>query len=257
MTFKIFKRRVKISIQTTTSFRMTSIIMFIVSLLFFILEIFTGIIFFEYTDRVAGFTKNDYLNLIITGNIIVNIYSTIFLEGYYKLIEDVLYGGMDYIFVRPVNSFLFYIFHGINLQNLLTSILYIILQIILFSKQNIEIFNIFLYIIFILIGIWYQFLFNFFIAIVSFYTDKATALFGINEILEDLGKKPSKIYPKIIRFFLLYIISYVFVFNAPINILQNKISYLNVIIYILSCIILTGILYRLWFKSIKKYQSAN
>ena len=114
-----------------------------------------------------------------------------------------------------------------------------------------------MYIVFSILGIWYCTIFNLFIAMVSFYTDKATALFGVNEILEDIGKKPVKIYPKFVRIFLTYIIAYAYVFNAPINILKFRLDIKNAIIYILSCIILTKIVYMLWFKSIKRYKSSN
>lgn len=257
MTFKVFKRLLKVSIKTTFDFRTTSIIMFIVSILFFGLEVLTCNVLFNYTDTIAGFNKYDYLNLIITQNIISNIYVGMFSVGYYKIINDVLYGKMDYVFIRPINSFLFYVFNGIDIKSFFTATLFILLQISIFVKNNTSILNIFMYIVFLILGIWYCTIFNLFIAMISFYTDKATALFGVNEILEDIGKKPVKIYPKFVRLFLTYIIAYAYVFNAPINILQFRLDIKNAIIYILSCIVLTKIVYMLWFKSIKRYKSSN
>lgn len=257
MTFKVFKRLLKVSIKTTFDFRTTSVIMFIVSILFFALEVLTCHVLFSYTDTIAGFNKYDYLNLIITHNIISNIYVGMFSVGYYRIINDVLYGKMDYVFIRPINSFLFYVFNGIDIKSFFTATLFILLQMLMFIKNSANILNILLYILFLLLGIWYCTIFNLFISMISFYTDKATALFGFNEILEDIGKKPVKIYPKFARLFLTYIIAYAYVFNAPINILKFNLDIPNAIVYILSCIILTKIAYIFWFKSIKKYKSSN
>lgn len=257
MTFKVFKRLLKISVKTTFNFRVSSVVMFIVSILFFILELLTWHVLFKYTNTIAGFDKYDYLNLIIIQNIISNIYIGMFLVGYYRIINDVLYGKMDYVFIRPINSFLFYVFNGMDIKSIFTALLFVILQILMFIKTSTSILSIFMYIVFLLLGIWYCTIFNLFIAMISFYTDKATALLGFNEILEDIGKKPVNIYPKFARLFLTYIIAYAYVFNAPINILQSRLDIQNSIIYILSCIILTKIAYMLWFKSIKRYQSSN
>lgn len=98
---------------------------------------------------------------------------------------------------------------------------------------------------------------NTLIAMIAFYTDRATALFGVTEILEDLGKNPKNIYPSSIKVVLTYIIAYVYVYNLPVNILQSKVDLVNTVVYLLTCIILSNVVYRLWFKSIERYQSAN
>lgn len=257
MNIKIFKRLVKLSILQTINFRITSFIMLIVSILFFLLEIFTGFILFKYTKTIAGFTRYDYFNLIITGHVITSLYYMIFSYGNNKIITDILYGRMDYIFIRPVNSFFYYVFYWIDLESLVTLILYTVLQVILLCHQTLGLSKIIMYVLSILIGVVYMAIINTLIAMIAFYTDRATALFGVTEILEDLGKNPKNIYPSSIKVVLTYIIAYAYVYNLPVNILQSKVDLFNTVVYLLTCIILSNVVYRLWFKSIERYQSAN
>lgn len=257
MTFKIFKRLSKISIMEIMSYRTTTIILFFVMTLFFLFEILSGIVFFNYTDNIANFTKWDYFNLIITSNIILMLHNTLFIKGIEKIYNSIPYGMLDHIFTKPINSFWFIIFNGIDLQSLISLILYSFIQVYILAKQNINLFNIIIYIIFILLGAWYLCVFNHIIANITFYTDRASALMGVSELLDSVGQRPKGIYPKKIKLFLTFILSHLVVYNAPIELLKGNSNYYNLIIYIITIIILTIILYKLWFISIKKYQSAN
>ncbi|WP_067140844.1 ABC-2 family transporter protein [Oceanivirga salmonicida] len=257
MNIKIFMRLLKISVMETISLRTTSIIMFFIVNLFFILQILSGYVFFEYTDTLGGLTRIEYFNLIVTGNIIIPLSYSVFLKGQEKIYFGVLSGELDYDLIRPTNSFWYYTFNGIDLQSLITAILYIFLQIYLFTFQNLTITGILLYTLMLFIGAWYIFLVNRLLVILVFYFEKANSIMAYTEELDDMGSKPIKIYPKAIRYVFIYGLSYLMVYNAPINILKGEVNSSYMIAYMLSTVILSFVVYKLWFKAVKKYQSAN
>lgn len=257
MKLKLYLRLFQLSIMESSIYRTTNIIMFFVSLLFFILEILSGFVFYSYTDNIVGFTKFDYFNLILTGNIILNMHNFLFVLGIEKVLDEIVYGEMDYDFIRPINSFFYNIFNRVEIQSFISFLLYLVLQIYLFKHQNIQLQNMFVYLIVLIIGVWYMLLINILITLIVFYTDKASAVTNFIELFDGLGRKPKNIYPRPIKFIFTFILSYLIVYNLPIEILNNNYSIYEFIFFILFTILLTVIVYKLWFISVKRYQSAN
>lgn len=257
MNFNLFITLSRNSLKQTLAYRTSSIIMFIVSILFFLLQIISSYVFYSYTDSIYGYTFNDSINLICTGSIITSLSYCFFVIGNESIYDEVLEGEMDYKFIRPINSYWFYTFYGIDLQNLITSIMYISLQLYLFVIQGISILKIFMWLTMVLIGVWYVFLISRILVITVFYTDRASAVQGITELLEDASSKPKDIYPKPIKYIFIFLISYLMVFNGPIDVLKGNINYLYLIGYLISTTLLTVLSYFLWFIAIKKYQSSN
>lgn len=93
-----------------------------------------------------------YFNLIITMNIILSLFETFCLKELEEIFSGINEGNLDYSLIRPVNSFFYYIFNGIELNSLAFLILYTSLQIFLISFQNISIIQFLLYIFFIILG---------------------------------------------------------------------------------------------------------
>lgn len=257
MNLKIYIRLVKNSFKQTFAYRTSSIIMFIVSLLFFVLQILSVTVFYEYTDTIAGYTYIDSINLINTGAILTSLNYCLFILGTESIYDDVLEGEMDYKFLRPINSYWFYAFYGIDLQNLITAFLHICLQIFLFTLQDISMYKILTYILMIIIGLFYMFFISRLLTIIVFYTDKADSLQGALELFEEAASKPKNIYPNYIKYPMIFIISYLMVINGPIDVLKGEINYIYLTGYIISGVIIALLSYILWFKAIKKYQSSN
>lgn len=257
MNFKLFLTLSKISIKQTLAYRTSSIIMFFVTILFFVLQISSTYVFYKYTDNIAGYTFMDSINLINTGFIVTSLNYCFFIIGNESIYGEVLEGEMDYKFIRPVDSYWLYTFYGIDLQTLITAILHIIFQIYLFTLQDITFMQIIGYILMIIVGILYMFFISRLIVLIVFYTDKADSIQGMTELLQDVSMKPKGIYPKPIRYILIFIVSYLMVFNGPIDILRENINYIYMSVYIITCILLGIISYKLWYISIKKYQSSN
>ncbi|WP_068268917.1 ABC-2 family transporter protein [Caviibacter abscessus] len=257
MRFKVFIRLVKNSVKESLAYRTSSVIMFIVVFLFFLLQILANFIFYKYTNSIAGYTLFDSINLINTATLITHLNYSLFIIGnesiYYELIE----GEMDYKFLRPINSYWLYAFYGFDIQSFITFLLHAIFQIYLFSLQKVTALKISAYILMVILGSFYIFLILRALVLLVFYTDKANSIQGIPELLEDAASRPKGIYPKFIRYIFIYFISYLMVYNGPIDVLKGNINYSYLLGYIISLLLFLIITYKLWFIAIKKYQSSN
>lgn len=257
MSFKVFIRLVKNSIKEALAYRTSSVIMFIVVLLFFLLQILTNFVFYKYTDNIAGYTLLDSINLINTATIITSLNNTLFIIGNESIFYELIEGDMDYKFLRPVNSYWLYAFYGFDIQSFITFLLHTIFQIYLFSFIKITFLKVFSYILMVILGCFYIFLISRALVLLIFYTDKANSIQGIPELLEDASSKPKGIYPKFLRYIFIFFISYLMVYNGPIDVLKGNINYSYLLGYIISAFIFLIMTYKLWFIAIKKYQSSN
>ena len=92
------------------------------------------------------------------------------------------------------------------------------------SRQHVGFFQIIIYILFVIIGIWFHFLMFNFSNMISFWVDKADQILWIPEILAEISSRPASIYPKWIRCFLMWLLPILTSFNLPIDIIRGKVN---------------------------------
>ena len=182
MNMKIYKAMLSNSIQRILIYRTTSILIVVFGLLFYFIEMFSGTVYFSYTDNILGWTKWDYFSLITTATIIRYGYTFFFIWGS-DLSYNIIQGKLDYTLLRPLNSFWYYAFYMADFPSLINVILGIIVQGWIISKYHIGFFQVIMYIIFVIIGIWFQFLMFNFSNMISFWVDKAEQILWIPETL--------------------------------------------------------------------------
>ena len=182
MNMKIYKAMLSNSIQRVLIYRTTSILIVVFGLLFYFIEMFSGMVYFSYTDNILGWTKWDYFSLITTATIIRYGYTFFFIWGS-DLSYTIVQGKLDYTLLRPLNSFWYYAFYMADFPSLINVILGIIVQGWIISKYHIGFFQVIMYIIFVIIGIWFQFLMFNFSNMISFWVDKAEQILWIPETL--------------------------------------------------------------------------
>ena len=182
MNMKIYKAMLSNSIQRILIYRTTSILIVVVGLLFYFIEMFSGMVYFSYTDNILGWTKWDYFSLVTTATIIRYGYTFFFIWGS-DLSYTIVQGKLDYTLLRPLNSFWYYAFYMADFPSLINVILGIIVQGWIIFKYHIGFFQVIMYIIFVIIGIWFQFLMFNFSNMISFWVDKAEQILWIPETL--------------------------------------------------------------------------
>ena len=256
MNMKIYKAMLSNSIQRVLIYRTTSILIVVFGLLFYFIEMFSGMVYFSYTDNILGWTKWDYFSLITTASIIRYGYTFFFIWGS-DLSYTIVQGKLDYTLLRPLNSFWYYAFYMADFPSLINVILGIIVQGWIISKYHIGFFQVIMYIIFVIIGIWFQFLMFNFSNMISFWVDKAEQILWIPETLSETSSQPASIYPKWIRCFLMWLLPILTSFNLPIDIIRGKVNVVNMLWFVGFVGAFTIANYRIWHAGLKKYQSSN
>ena len=256
MNMKIYKAMLSNSIQRVLIYRTTSILIVVFGLLFYFIEMFSGMVYFSYTDNILGWTKWDYFSLITTATIIRYGYTFFFIWGS-DLSYNIIQGKLDYTLLRPLNSFWYYAFYMADFPSLINVILGIIVQGWIISKYHIGFFQVIMYIIFVIIGIWFQFLMFNFSNMISFWVDKAEQILWIPETLSETSSQPASIYPKWIRCFLMWLLPILTSFNLPIDIIRGKVNVVNMLWFVGFVGAFTIANYRIWHAGLKKYQSSN
>ena len=256
MNMKIYKAMLSNSIQRVLIYRTTSILIVVFGLLFYFIEMFSGMVYFSYTDNILGWTKWDYFSLITTATIIRYGYTFFFIWGS-DLSYNIIQGKLDYTLLRPLNSFWYYAFYMADFPSLINVILGIIVQGWIISRQHVGFFQVIMYIIFVIIGIWFQFLMFNFSNMISFWVDKAEQILWIPETLSETSSQPASIYPKWIRCFLMWLLPILTSFNLPIDIIRGKVNVVNMLWFVGFVGAFTIANYRIWHAGLKKYQSSN
>ena len=256
MNMKIYKAMLSNSIQRILIYRTTSILIVVFGLLFYFIEMFSGTVYFSYTDNILGWTKWDYFSLITTDTIIRYGYTFFFIWGS-DLSYTIVQGKLDYTLLRPLNSFWYYAFYMADFPSLINVILGIIVQGWIISRQHVGFFQVIMYILFVIIGIWFHFLMFNFSNMISFWVDKADQILWIPETLSEISSQPASIYPKWIRCFLMWLLPILTSFNLPIDIIRGKVNMVNMLWYVGLVAVFTIANYRIWHAGLKKYQSSN
>ena len=256
MNMKIYKAMLSNSIQRILIYRTTSILIVVFGLLFYFIEMFSGMVYFSYTDNILGWTKWDYFSLVTTATIIRYGYTFFFIWGS-DLSYTIVQGKLDYTLLRPLNSFWYYAFYMADFPSLINVILGIIVQGWIIFKYHIGFFQVIMYIIFVIIGIWFQFLMFNFSNMISFWVDKAEQILWIPETLSETSSQPASIYPKWIRCFLMWLLPILTSFNLPIDIIRGKVNVVNMLWFVGFVGAFTIANYRIWHVGLKKYQSSN
>ena len=256
MNMKIYKAMLSNSIQRVLIYRTTSILIVVFGLLFYFIEMFSGMVYFSYTDNILGWTKWDYFSLVTTATIIRYGYTFFFIWGS-DLSYTIVQGKLDYTLLRPLNSFWYYAFYMADFPSLINVILGIIVQGWIISRHNVGFFQVIMYILFVIIGIWFHFLMFNFSNMISFWVDKADQILWIPETLSEISSQPASIYPKWIRCLLMWLLPILTSFNLPIDIIRGKVNIVNMLWYVGLVAVFTIANYRIWHAGLKKYQSSN
>ena len=200
MNFRLYKKFLSHSFQEFLIYRTTAIVTIVFGLIFFLAEFIAGVIYFDYTETIYGWAKNDYLLLISVASVISYGYQFLFTVAHENLYEFILGGELDYILIRPVNSFLFYSFYRVDFPSLINLFIALCFQIFMLTKYSLNLVLIIEFIISIFLSIYLVFLLNQIVITISFWKEHSSAIMGIPEYLIDFSSRPKSILYILIRF---------------------------------------------------------
>ena len=125
------------------------------------------------------------------------------------------------------------------------------------SKKSYSILQMIGFVLFILLGIWFLFLLNQIVVMVSFWKEKSSKLMGMPEYFVDASTRPKDMYPNAIKYLLIWIIPIFTTINGPVDILKNDYNMVAFLWYFIYLVVFSFITYWLWLKGLKRYLSAN
>ncbi|KYH34239.1 hypothetical protein CLTEP_18140 [Clostridium tepidiprofundi DSM 19306] len=249
---------IKQSIEKFLIYRATSLFVIIFSTIFSVIEIITTIVYFSYTDNIAGFNFYEFLILISTFNIIGTIYNILCINSHENLSDKILAGQLDYDLIRPVDSQIINNFSEFEISSIISSIVPIITFFYAARKINyISIMGGIFFIIFVMLGAYFYYLLNQFFVNFSFWIERPGKLLGIPEELFEFAAKPRRIYPKIFQIIFAWIIPIISTTNVPVELLTGKIYYKNISFYCFIIIVFSLVVRFQWNLGVKRYTSTN
>jgi len=257
MTFRLYRILVGQSLSEATAYRGTTLLIVTFGLLFYVIELLAGLVYFSFADHIYGWSLMDYFSLITSANIITYGYQTLFIAAHEELASQINEGKLDYILLRPVNSYWFNVLFRMDFPSLINLIVVVIVQVILQVKQGATVQLAILYLVTIGLGVIFVFLINQIIVTLAFWVDNLSALNGLPETLMDASARPDRIYPKVIRAIFLWGIPTLTATNLPINVIQNRFSISQLSVYVGIILVLWGASYVEWIHGVRRYASAE
>lgn len=257
MNWKIYRVFVGHSIQELFSYRLTTVLVIIFGLLFFILEMFAGLVYYQFADEIFGWTRLDYLSLICVTTLISSLYQLFFINGQESLSELVVEGELDYMFIRPINLFWYHALYRLDWPSSINAVIAIFVQAKLIESISVDLSQMFFYSLLVANGVWFLFLVNHVVVMSVFWLERISKLQGIPEYLVDLAGRPAAIYPKGVRWIMTWILPFFLAMQLPVFSLHKRVSGIAFI----WLITLNGGLFMLvkwmWSVGIKRYASTN
>lgn len=258
MTWNLYKCLIKQSLKEVFAFRMTTVLIVVFGALFYLIEILTGFVYFNFTQNIAGWRLLDYFNLITSANIISYGYQFLFVSAHEELSDQIIEGQLDYTLIRPVNSYLYYALKRLDFPSLINFWLSIFVEIYIQIQYGfLGVSTYILYVLSVFGGIFFVFLINQIIVTLSFWINNLSALNGVPEYLMDASNRPYQIYPKIFQIFFMWIIPSLSATNLPVLLMKGGVKASWMLENILILIVLSLFSYVEWNLGLKHYVSAN
>lgn len=209
------------SVAQMLAYRTTSIFIVVFGTIFAITEIIATLIFYQYTDHIAG--------------------------------------NLDYLLIRPMDAQLIANVKTFDIPSLFNLIIPIALSIYCMIKLQweITIFQIGGYLILLVFGVMSYFILNHFFVNVGFWIERSHQLMGVPEYLFEIGLRPRSVYPKVIFFIFVYVIPILLATNSPVDLLRGELNHQSLFYFILYNLLGFIVIRIQWKRGLKRYTSAN
>ena len=255
---KIYKSMIHISFKSMSMYRTTTFLVLIFGIIFTFIDVITTLIFFQYTDHLAGYSFFEVLLIIGIYDSVQNLYQIFFINAHEDLSDKVIEGELDYDLLRPINTNFYINYRTIDIPSIFNLIVSIIIIIYSTLHINLSYLDYISVILILIVGtILYSYI-NQLIVNLCFWIEKPGILLGVPEYLFDLVSRPSGIYPKYISFVLTFIIPMFLITNSSVYAIKNDYPYTIIFFILLIYIILFKLIINYqWRKGILKYNSTN
>jgi len=254
MVVNTIKALINISIEKDKVYIKDTLLLLLFDIVNLLIQILFFKIIFMHFNIIKGFSFNEVIFIVITAQIIEILYNSFFMGGFSSMSSWVAMGKFDYFLLLPQHRELIMNLYEMNMKNLIE----IIFPLLLLVKYNPfkYFWDIPLYIVFILLGLFVRYSFGYFIASLAVIYTRIDTLQMIENMLFSYSIFPYVIYKQIAKWIFVVIIPLGLVANIPFAYFNSHSLYLIFLAMIISSVYL--ILGKLiYIKFLKKYQSAG
>lgn len=232
---RLYLQFVRVSFATASAFRLDSIFRFVMDLTFYGITFLYSNTLYRYTGSLGGFNEDQFMVFLSSYLLIDALSMAFFNDGLYRLMGYVSKGEFDFHLLRPVSPFFITIFREINLASAFNVLVVLVTfgWSLLQNQDSINLYNLALFIIFLVIAIILSFIMRALMALPVFWVPSADGWWQSYFALTYLSRIPDRILNVWVRRLLLTFLPFALFASVPTRVLFEGAS--------LSTIALTGL----------------
>lgn len=258
--FSIWWNYVLQNIKVVLTYRVNFIISFFATLIYVVVNLSFIWIIFENIPILAGWNFYEVIFMFGIGEITFGIFAVIGQNFTNNLPANIIDGQLDRTLLRPINPFLQQLIENFNLNDIV--IIFKGLVLISFAVLNLDfeigIQEIFIFFVAILSGSFTYLGIFITTSSLSFWLKDRRGLLDPLYVMNNFSRWPLNIYPKIIRFFMTWILPFAFVAFYPTNLILGKEDFVNISLFApLIAIFSFYFAFFIYSKGIRKYESTG
>ncbi|WP_437958363.1 ABC-2 family transporter protein [Sorangium sp. So ce119] len=256
---RLFRLLGQHSLAQTLSYRLSAAFVVVFGTLFAVGELASLLIYFQFTDSIAGWGLHASLALIATFGLIQHTYQFFFVVSHEALMDKIVHGELDYDLVRPVDSQLLCSLKSLDFPSLINMIIPV--GILLYAWPHLDapasVATLGAYLLLVLCGVVFYYLLNQLFVGLSFWIERPQQLAGVPEYLLEFATRPRTIYPRWIQFALAVVLPVLTATNTPVDLLRGELE-LSAVLPLLAAIALLAVAARWqWRRGVRRYVSAS
>ncbi len=256
--FIVWKKIASLSLQDHTlsfwgalAFLVGKVVRFIL-LLIFLSSVISA------SGSLAGYSVNQVIVFFLVFNIVDITAQSIF-RGVYDFRQSLLFGSFDYDILKPLPTYFRPLFGKADVVDMLTLIpLWIGFLLFLFKNGSVDSpLYVFVFALTMVISMVIAFAFHLFVCAIGIISTEVDHIIWVYRDLIGMGRFPTDIYPKAIRFALTFFVPVVILITIPAKGLMGLLSFSTLIIC--SVVTILFLFFSLWFwkKALGRYASAS
>lgn len=249
----------KISFKYFSTYKLSTFLTIIFSLVFLIAEILTVDVYYKFSDYIGDWDQNSFYILIGSFNIITHFYVYFFEIAHDDFSFKIRYGELDTDFIKPIDSQIVTSIQRVDYASLfnLPIPIWLIYRGIQGLNLQLSIIDLLFYVTTLVLGIFIVYLVNQFFVNWSFWLTDVSNLTATSEQVVQLGARPLNVYPKFIQLGFSYIVPIVLSTNLSVDVLKHD-ARLSSVLILLGATIFFFLIVRLqWKLGLKRYASAS
>lgn len=258
--FSIWWNYVLQNIKVVLTYRANFIVSFFATLIYVIVNLSFIWVIFENIPILSGWNFYELIFMFGIGELTFGIFAVLGQNFTNNLASNIIDGQLDRTLLRPINPFLQQLIENFNLNDIV--IVFKGLVLIIFSVLNLGFEVSFKEILIFLVAVFSGSItyLGIFISIssLSFWLKDRRGLVDPLYVMNNYSRWPLNIYPKIIRFFMTWVLPFGFVAFYPTNLILGKEDFMTISLFApIMAIFSFYFSYLIYSKGIQRYESTG